>query len=189
MQKIRKAVLAFSFATLFILAGTAANASCPTITPYSCCGLPFWYGFAVDSSCLDSYGVSPVYSVSWCYPMYWAGYTYGTGYTLWTFTVPANSDNYVRQPSWSVSTPVTFSSPTSSVFDNIQGYVMVMHNGSTTVYNWFSLDGNTSSSQYCSTQNGSFSATTGDTITLYIQNSRWDSNAVMEAGTPVVVNY
>ncbi len=191
MQTIRKAVLAVSFAVLFITAGTAAHASCPTITPHSCCGWPTWYQFDVDSSCLDSYGASAV-SVSWCYPMYVAGYTYGMGYdnhTTWSFTVPSDSGSYTRQANWSASTQVTFSSPTSSPYDNIRGYVSVTHNGYTTYYNWFYLYGGGSSSQYCSSQNVSFSATTGDTITLIIENTRWDSNAVTEAGTPVVLNY
>ena len=191
MQKIRKAVLAVSFAALFILAGTTAHATCPTITPYACCGLPAWYGFAVDSSCLTSSGVSPV-SVSWCYPMYVSGYSYGMGYgnyTTWSFTVPANDANYTRQANWSVSTQVTFSSPTSSVYDNIAGYVQVTHNGYTSTANWFYIYGGGSSTQYCSTQSVNFSATNGDTITLIIENTRFDSNAVTEAGVPTVVNY
>jgi len=191
MQKTRKAVLAVSFATLFILAGTAAHASCPTITPHSCCGLPAWYQFDVDSTCLSSYGVSSV-SVSWCYPMYVAGYSYGMGfdnYTTWSFTVPADGGSYTRQANWSVSSQVTFSSPTSSAYDGIRGYVTVTHNGTPTYYNWFYLYGNVSSTQYCNPQSLSFSATNGDTITLSILNTRWDSSAVTEAGTPVIVNY
>ncbi len=191
MQNIRKAVLAVSFAALFILAGTAAHASCPTITPLSCCGLPTWYQFDVDSTCLASSGVSPV-SVSWCYPMYVAGYTYGMGfdnYTTWSFTVPADSGDYTRRANWNASTQVTFSSPNSDTYDGIRGYVCVTHNGTPTYYNWFYLYGNTSSTQYCSNQNVSFSATNGDTITLIIENTRWNTTAVTEAGTPVVVNY
>jgi hypothetical protein len=124
--------------------------------------------------------------------MYVAGYTYGMGYdnhTTWSFTVPADGESYTRQASWSVSTQVTFSSPTSSVYDNIRGYVFVTHNGYSTLYNWFYLYGSGSSTQYCNTQNVTFSATTGDTITLIIENTRFDANAVTEAGTPVVINY
>jgi hypothetical protein len=191
MHNVWKTVLAVSFAALFILAGTAAHASCPTITPHACCGWYAWYQFDVDSSCLDSYGASPV-SVSWCYPMYVAGYTYGMGFdnrTTWSFTVPADDQNYTRQASWSASTHVTFSSPTSSYYDSIRGYVSVTHNGYPTYYNWFYFYGSASSSQYCDTQNVSFSATTGDTITLIIENTRFDTNAVTEAGTPIVLNY
>jgi hypothetical protein len=67
--------------------------------------------------------------------------------------------------------------------------VSVTHNGYPTYYNWFYLYGSASSSQYCSPQSVSFSATTGDTITLIIENTRWDTNAVTETGTPVVINY
>ncbi|HEV7488262.1 MAG TPA: hypothetical protein VGQ65_21515 [Thermoanaerobaculia bacterium] len=190
MHKIRKAVLAISFAALFILAGTAAHASCPTITTlYSYPST--YYQFAVDSTCLTSSGVTPV-SVSWCYPMYVPGYSYGMGYdnnTTWSFTVPADDANYTRKANWSASTQVTFSSPTSSSYDAIRGYVYVTHNGYTSVYNWFSLYGGGSSTQYCNNQSVSFSATTGDTITLVIENTRWDSNAVTEAGTPYILNY
>ncbi len=191
VQKTHKAVLAVSFATLFILAGTAVHASCPTITPHYCCGLPAWYQFDVDSTCLASSGASPV-SVSWCYPMYVSGYSYDMGWdnhTTWSFTVPADSGSYTRQANWSATTQVTFSSPTSSAYDNIRGYVQVTHNGYTTNYNWFYLYGAGSSTQYCSGQTVSFSATTGDTITLIIENTRWDSNAVTEAGIPTVLNY
>jgi hypothetical protein len=186
---IRKAVVAVSFA-LFILAGTTAYASCPTITTYyDFTG--YYYGFAVDSTCLSSSGVTPV-SVSWCYPSYFPGYSYGMGWdnnTTWTFTVPADDSNYTRKANWNVSTQVTFSSPTSSAYDNIRGYVYVTHNGYTTGYNWFYLYGAGSSSQYCNNQSTTFSATNGDTITLVIENTRWDSNAVTEASTPVVLNY
>lgn len=191
MQKIHKAVLAVVFAALSILAGTAVQASCPTITPHSCCGLPAWYQFDVDSTCLSSSGVTAT-SVSWCYPMYVSGYSYGMGfdnYTSWSFTAPADSGSYTRQPNWSVSAPVTFSSPTSSAYDNIGGWVQVTHNGYTTTYNWFYFYGAGSSTQYCSGQTASFSATAGDTITLLIENTRWDSNAVTEAGIPTVLNY
>jgi hypothetical protein len=124
--------------------------------------------------------------------MYVAGNSYGMGYgnnTTWTFTVPANDANYTRQPNWSVSSQVTFSSPTSSVYDNIAGYVYVTHNGYTTTYYWFYLYGGGSTTQYCNSQSVTFSATAGDTVTLVIQNTRFDSNAVTEAGTPAVVNY
>ncbi|HEV7570662.1 MAG TPA: hypothetical protein VGQ21_04105 [Thermoanaerobaculia bacterium] len=195
MHKIRKAVLAVSFAALFILAGTTAHASCPTVTVY--------YGnpsntnqFTVDSTCLTtsgSSGVTPV-SVAWCYPMYIAGYSYGMGYdnkTTWSFTVPAdgNPTGYARKANWSATTQVTFSSPTSSAMDEIHGYVYVTHNGYTTTYNWFYIYGGGSSSQYCDNQTVSFSATAGDTIELIIENTRFDSNAVTEAATPVVLNY
>jgi hypothetical protein len=107
--------------------------------------------------------------------------------TTWTFTVPDNA--YGWKANWSASTQVTFSSPTSSVYDNIRGYVLVTHNGYTSVYYWFNLYGGGQRTQWCDTQNVSFSATTGDTIQLIIENTRWDSNAVTEAGIPYVVNY
>lgn len=188
MQNVRKAVLSVSFAALFILAGTAAHASCPTVTTYSDY-TGYYYGLTVDSTCLSSSGVTPV-SVSWCYPMYVAGYSYGMGWdnnTTWSFTVPANS--YGWKANWSVSTQVSFSSPTSSPYDNIRGYVYVTHNGYTSTYNWFYIYGGGSSSKYCDTQTASFSATTGDTVQLVIENTRFDSNAVTEAGTPYIVNY
>jgi hypothetical protein len=191
MKKTRMAVLAVSFAALFILAGTAAHATCPTITPHQCCGWPTWYQFDVDSTCLTSSGVTPV-SVSWCYPMYVSGYSYGMGFdnnTTWTFTVPADGNGYTRQANWSASTQVTFSSPTSSAYDAIRGYVFVTHNGYTTTYYWFNFYGAGSSTQYCYGQNVTFSATAGDTVQLVIENTRFDSNAVTEAGTPTVLNY
>jgi len=187
MQNIRKSVLAVSFAALFIMAGTTAHATCPTVTTYS--SSTTWYQLAVDSSCLTSSGVSPV-SVSWCYPMYVSGYSYGMGWdnnTTWSFTVPDNA--YGWKANWSVSSQVTFSSPTSSAYDNIRGYVYVTHNGYTSSYSWFYLYGAGSTAQYCYNQSASFSATTGDTITLVIENTRWDSNAVTEAGIPTIVNY
>ncbi|HEV7428758.1 MAG TPA: hypothetical protein VGQ46_20575 [Thermoanaerobaculia bacterium] len=190
MQKIRKSVLALSFAALFILAGTTAHASCPTITHFF--GFPSdWYVFYVDSTCLTSSGVTPV-SVSWCYPSYVPGYSYGMGYdnnTTWSFTVPADGGDFTRKANWTANTQVTFSSPTSSVYDNIRGYVYVTHNGYTSVYYWFNLYGGGQRSQWCDTQTVSFSATAGDTVQLIIENTRWDSNAVTEAGTPYVVNY
>jgi hypothetical protein len=191
MHNIRKAVLAVSFAALFIMAGTTAHASCPTVTTYyDFTG--YYYTLAVDSTCLTtsgSSGVTPV-SVSWCYPSYYPGYSYGMGWdnnTTWSFTVPANS--YGWKPNWSVSSQVTFSSPTSSAYDEIHGYVYVTHNGYTTSYNWFYLYGAGSTAQYCSNQSTTFSATTGDTITLVIENTRFDSSAVTEASTPTIVNY
>jgi hypothetical protein len=188
MQNIRKSVLAVSFAALFILAGTAAHATCPTVTVHSAFPSDY-YSVDVDSSCLSSSGVSPV-SVSWCYPTYIPGYSYGMGWdnnTTWSFTVPDNP--YGWKANWSVSTRVTFSSPTSSAYDNIRGYVYVTHNGYTSSYGWFYFYGAGSSAQYCYNQSASFSATTGDTITLVIENTRFDSNAVTEAGTPSIINY
>jgi len=189
MQKIRKAVLAVSFAALFILAGTTAHATCPTVTHYVTFPSDY-YSLDVDSSCLTTSGsVSPV-SVSWCYPMYVSGYSYDMGWdnnTTWSFTVPANS--YGWKANWSVSTQVSFSSPTSSPYDNIRGYVQVTHNGYTSTSNWFYIYGGGSSTQYCNSQSASFSATTGDTITLIIESTRLDSNAVTQAGIPTVLNY
>jgi len=192
MQKTRKVVLAVSFAALFILAGTAAHATCPTITHYVTFPSDY-FQFDVDSSCLNISGASAV-SVSWCYPMYVPGYSYDTGwdnYTTWSFTVPADDppNGYVRKSNWSARTQVTFSSPTSSPYDNIRGYVQVTHNGYTTTYNWFYIYGGGSSSQYCDGQSVNFSATNGDTISLIIESTRLDSNAVTQAGIPSVLNY
>jgi hypothetical protein len=58
MQNVRKAVLSVSFAAVFILAGTTAHATCPTVTTYS--ASTTWYQLAVDSTCLSSSGVTPV---------------------------------------------------------------------------------------------------------------------------------
>jgi hypothetical protein len=109
--------------------------------------------------------------------------------TTWSFTVPADDANYTRKAHWSVSTQVTFSSPTSSPYDEIHGYVYVTHNGYTTTYNWFYVYGGGSSSQYCDTKSTTFSATNGDTITFVIENTRFDSSAVTEASTPIALNY
>lgn len=83
---------------------------------------------------------------------------------------------------------MTFNSPTSSAYDGIRGYVTVTHNGTDTNYSWFSLYGNYSSNRACDAQDVTFSATTGDTITLSILNTRWDSNSVTQASIPVVFN-
>jgi hypothetical protein len=185
----RKAAVAVSLTVLFMLIAASAKASCPTIVPQACCGVT-WYEFDVDSSCLSSYGAYSAY-VSSCWPASISGYTYDMGfdnYTVWSFTVPANDTNYVRKAAWSARTIVTFNSPTSSAYDGIRGYVGVTHNNVETLYTWFYLYGNTSSSQSCAAQEVTFSATNGDTITLYIKNTRWDSSAVTEASTPVVFN-
>ena len=179
-----------SLAVVLSVAGTA-QASCPSIWLQACCGT-IWYEFDVDSSCLDSAGVSATTlscSVS--------GYEHGFGsrnYTTWTYTIPANGTTinngytYSRLPNWSVTVFVDFNSPNQSANDNVTGTLTVTHNGVNTWYNIFSFYGNTSSSQSCTRQDASFSATNGDTVTITIYSTKFNSNATIRASLPFVFN-
>lgn len=174
-----------------ILCSVQAQASCPSIWLHSCCGTS-WYEFDVDSSCLDSSGVSTT-TLSCSI----AGYDHGFGsrnYTTWTYTIPADgtpinaNQTYYKLPNWAASVWVDFSSPNQSYYDNMTGTVTVTHNGVNTWYTIFSFSGNVSSSQSCARQDVTFSATNGDTITITISSTKFNSNAVIKASLPVVFN-
>ncbi len=176
---------------LVIEAGTAL-ASCPDIWLQACCGTS-WYEFDVDSSCLDSSGVTATTnscSVS--------AYDHGFGsrnFTTWTYTIPANGttinrgDTFNIRPTWSATVWVDFSSPNQSYYDNVTGTLVVTHNGVNTWYTIFSFYGSSSSSQSCTRQDVNFSATNGDTITITISSTKFNSNAVIKPSIPFVFNY
>jgi hypothetical protein len=190
MQAIRKSL--FSFFAILVFTATA-YASCPTITQMS--GTPpantAWYKYDVDSSCLATDGNVSATSMACSYFFSYSGYSLGPGWTndtTWTFTVP--SDATVLS-TWDFWTFVTFSSPTSSFYDNITGTVGVSHNGSVRYYSWFAVYGNQSSSLDCSRKDINLTSDdihAGDTVSLTISVTRLDSNAVTIAAVPQGAN-
>ena len=159
-----------------------AFAGCPTINgPYSCCGV-VWYEYTWDTSCAGTTGsVSP--ATLWCYST--PAKQFGTGSSSVTYSHTLTSTDPV-QPSWSVDLRyVEWSDPNNSIYNTLSATVSITHNGSTTSQTFYSINGTTSQSCALSSY-ATFSATTGDTITVTINATIYNSNVTAQVGAPHV---
>jgi hypothetical protein len=170
--------LALLFALFFTAA--AASATCPSVHA-SGGGGHSWYELDVDSSCLSNNGGFSTTILS-CPASGYSADAFGSS-ASWSFVVPSG---YTWYSNWSVTAFVDFDSPTHTIYDSLYATVSVIHNGTSTNYSLFHLQGNSATSQSCARYDKSITATTGDTITISYSGSSAADGGTMKATVPVV---
>lgn len=166
-------------ALVFVLAvfPLTAYAGCPTIVgPTACCGR-YWYYYNFDTSCAGTSGNVSTTNM-WCYST--PAHQFGTGTSTVTYSYTIGSSDPVLT-TWAAELRyVEWSDPNNSIYNTLVATVSVTHNGSTTSNTFLSINGTTSRS--CSLESGGFSATTGDTITVTITTTIYNSNVTAQVG-------
>jgi hypothetical protein len=96
--------------------------------------------------------------------------------------------DYILDPDyWTASTFVYFNSPNATLYDFVELFAVVTHNGNNTRYSLFFWDGTMGSLNGCGEHYGTFSASAGDTITIEI--GAWNTgNATIQASFPRIFN-
>jgi hypothetical protein len=150
-------------------------ATCPTPpTGPSCAGGLCWYVYTPDDDCWQLSG-----SVSPTTLSCMNGYAFGNGWAStvsYTFTIGANDPI----GNFSGTSYVDFDDPNDSAYNQIEGWAIVNHNGSDTYTQLFSHAGYMGDLS-CQVLSGHFSATNGDTVTVYLQVTKWYSNTTIKA--------
>ena len=168
------------FATVLFSVGTAlANCPTPASGPFFASYMT-WYNYTPDPSCVVTSG-NVTYASYACWPD--PGYEFGGGWTntaSYTFTLGPN-DPVLN--SWSADAVVYFDDPNDSWYNQIQIKAIVTSNGNTTSTTLFSHDG-TNGDLSCARPWGSFSATTGDTVTIEVRSTKWYSNTTIVSTFP-----
>jgi hypothetical protein len=175
-----KSVTALFVAALMLLA-PAAFAGCPTITGPYCLFAGCWYQYEQDTTCAGTSG-NVSNTTMWCNNIPALQFGTGSSSATYSFTVGANDPigNFevdLRYVEWS--------DPNSSIYNTLTATVSVTHNGSTTSQTFYSLNGTDSKSCQLS-DTGFFSATNGDTITVTINTTIYNSNVTAQIGAPLI---
>lgn len=165
-----------------MLFSPAAFAACPDITGQYCMFAGCWYQYEQDPSCAGTTGnVSS--TTLWCYNTPALQFGTGSSSATYSFTLGPNDpvgntfDVDLRYVEWY--------DPNSSIYNTLSATVSVTHNGSTSSQTFYSINGTVSKS--CQLSNyGTFTATTGDTITVTINTNIFNSNVTAKIGAPLI---
>lgn len=184
-MKRKMAVIAIAVMAIFPL---NAFAGCPTISgPYSCCTYVY-YTYVFDTSCAGTTGnVSATTQYCDFYnPTPAKQFGTGSSSATYSYTVGAN-DPIVDSNNWEVDLRyVEWSDPNASVYNTLSATLSVTHNGSTTSNTFSSINGTTS--QNCTSPYATFSAVAGDTITVTVNTTIYNSNVTARVGAPMLFN-
>lgn len=170
------------FVVAVMLFAPAAFAACPNINGPYCMFAGCWYEYTQDTSCAGTTGnVSS--TTLWCYNT--PALQFGTGSSSATYSFTLGPSDPVGT-SWDVDLRyVEWSDPNASIYNTLTATVSVTHNGSTTSQTFYSINGTVSKS--CALSNyATFNATTGDTITVTINTTIYNSNVTAKVGTPYI---
>jgi hypothetical protein len=184
-MKHKMAVIAI--AVIMAIFPLNAFAGCPTINgPYACCGY-LYYTYVFDASCASTSGNVSAATEYCDFYNPTAAKQFGTGSSSATYSYTlGTSDPIVDSNNWEVDLRyVEWSDPNASTSNTISATVSVTH-GSTTSNTFFSINGTTS--QNCTTPYASFSAVAGDTITVTINTTIYNSNVTARVGPPMLFN-
>ncbi|MDQ3282506.1 MAG: hypothetical protein M3Q69_13985 [Acidobacteriota bacterium] len=173
-MKYVKVFLAIAVLTLSPL---TAYAGCPSIIgPTLCCGRS-WYQYQFDTSCAGTSG-SVSNATLWCYSTPAKQFGTGSSSVTYSYTIGANDpilatwDADIRYVEWY--------DPNNSIYNTLTATVSVQHNGVTTSSTFLNINGTTSKS--CSLEGGTFSAVAGDTVTVTINATIFNSNVTAQVG-------
>ena len=182
-MKYITAVVAIAVMAIFPL---NAFAGCPTINgPYSCCGTS-WYDYTFDTTCAGTTG-NVTSATLWCYSTPAKQFGTGSSSATYSFTIGAN-DPILNANNWQVDLRyVEWSDPNSSIYNTLSATVSVTHNGSTTSNTFFSINGTNTESCALSSY-AVFSAVAGDSITVTINTTIYNSNVTAQVGAPHIFN-
>jgi hypothetical protein len=185
-MKYATAVIAIAVMAIFPL---NAFAGCPTINgPYSCCG-NFYYTYVFDTSCAGTSGNVSATTMYCDFYNSTPAKQFGTGSSSATYSfIVGASDPIVDSNNWEVDLRyVEWSDPNASMYNTLSATLSVTHNGSTTSNTFYSINGTTS--QNCALSSyASFSAVAGDTITVTVNTTIYNSNVTAQVAAPILFN-
>ena len=172
------------FVAAMMLFAPSAFAACPDITGPYCLFAGCWYQYEQAPSCAGTSGnVSP--TTLWCFNTPALSFGTGSSSATYSFVIGANDpagnmDVDLRYVEWY--------DPNNSIYNTLTATVSVTHNGSTTSQQFYSINGTTSKS--CQLSNyASFSAQAGDTVTVTINTTIFNSNVTAKIGAPLIFAY
>lgn len=160
-----------------------AFAGCPTITgPHACCGGYQWYTYTFDTSCAGTSGnVSD--TNMWCYSTPAKAFGTGSSSATYSYTIGASDPDLNN---WTADVRyIEWYDPNGSIYNTMTVTASVTRGGTTTSYPILSVNGTQSRS--CSleyTNIGSVSA--GNTVTVTISTTIFNSNVTAQAGRPLL---
>jgi hypothetical protein len=178
-----KSVYAVLLAAVMLFAAPTAFAGCPSITGPYCLFLGCWYQYEQDTTCAGTTG-NVSYTNLWCYNT--PALQFGTGSSSATYSFTIGPNDPINNNSWEVDLRyVEWSDPNQSIYNTLSATVSVTHNGSTTSHTFYSING--TDTQSCALSSYSpFNATNGDTITVTINTTIYNSNVTAQVGAPLI---
>ncbi len=177
-------VKAFSalLAIAVVLFPGSAFAGCPDITgPYACCGIS-WFMYHWDTSCAGRTGNTSA-ATMWCYST--PAWQFGTGTSSLTYSYTLGANDPVSSNMTADLRYVEWSDPNASIYNTLTATLSVTHNGSTSSQTFYSVNGQNTQSCALSSY-ATFSAVAGDTITITITATIYNSNVTAQVGAPYV---
>jgi opacity protein-like surface antigen len=174
--------IAAAFVVAVMLFAPAAFAACPDITGPYCMFAGCWYQYEQAPTCAGTTG-NVSNTTLWCYNTPAKSFGTGSSSATYTFTVGANdpvSSSYdvdLRYVEWS--------DPNASIYNTLTATVSVTHNGSTSSQTFYSINGTVTKS--CALSNyTTFYATAGDTVSVTINTTIYNSNVTAKVGAPLI---
>jgi opacity protein-like surface antigen len=160
----------------------AAFAACPNITGPYCLFLGCWYEYEQSPTCAGTTG-NVSNSTMWCYNTPAKSFGTGSSSATYTFTIGASDPVASR---YEVDLRyVEWSDPNASIYNTLSATVSVTHNGSTTSQTFYSINGTVTKS--CALSNSAtFYATAGDTVSVTINTTIYNSNVTAQVGAPLI---
>lgn len=165
-----------------MLVGPAAFAACPDITGPYCLFAGCYYIYEQSPSCAGTTGnVSS--TTLWCYST--PALQFGTGSSSATYSFVVGPNDPVSNNMTVDLRYVEWSDPNASIYNTLTATVSVTHNGSTSSQTFYSINGQTTQSCALSSY-ATFSAAHGDTITVTINTTIYNSNVTAQVGSPKI---
>jgi len=181
---MRKLALLALLLVASLFAAPVFAQSCPTqpsAVQIFCGG----YDWTQAQSCYSTTaGVSTTSPGCWYYDPAWS---FSAAWTMSASTTITASSTYMYTSSWSAASFIEFSNGNNSAYNWIELVAVVTHNGFDSRYSLFYWDGTMGSLNGCAQQYGTFSAVSGDTISvrLYALNA---DGATIKASVPRIFN-
>jgi hypothetical protein len=177
-----KSITAILVAAVMLFA-PSAFAGCPDISGPYCMFAGCWYMYEQDTTCAGTTG-NVSNTTLWCYDT--PAKQFGTGSSSATYSFTLGPNDPINNNNWNVDLRyVEWSDPNSSIYNTLTATVSVTHNGSTTSQTFYSING-TQTKSCALSDYATFNATNGDTITVTINTTIYNSNVTAKVGAPVI---
>lgn len=179
--------LAVALVLAFLIPLSSGNlfaATCPTppTGPYYA-GVSTWYNYTPDADCWTSSGAVTTTNLS-CVGD--PGLAYGSGFENKIFySFPINPGDPVLQ-NWSADAFIEFNDPNDNWANQIEIIARVVRGGTTYIYTLFHHNGTMGDLNGCLRKGGSFSATTGDSVTIEVKAAKYHSNVTIQSTRPFI---
>jgi hypothetical protein len=168
-----------------VLVAPASFATCPTAPqgPYAFGGGPAWMDYTPTSnSCIYTEYATP--TTMWCFSE--PAYSIGSTMAVVSYDFDINDSDLSGQ--WDADMFLEFNDPNNSVFNWVEMFARVTHNGVTTSTRLFEMDG-TDGDVSCGRRGGSFTAANGDHVKIITYAKKGSANATLQVGMPHIYAY